>query len=66
MTKLNSSRPKPLGEPISSKEFFDYAKQVGAEMLDAALSALAIDPRRRPETLAVAEVIELSNKLRKT
>ncbi len=39
---------------------------VGAEKLDAALSTLAIDPRRRPETLAVAEFIELSNKLRKT
>lgn len=31
---LNSSRPKPLGEPISSKEFFEFGKKVGAVMLD--------------------------------
>ena len=31
---LNSSRPKPLGQEVSPKEFFEYAKEVGAEMLD--------------------------------
>jgi len=33
-TILNSSRPKPNGQPVSPKEFFEYAKEVGAEMLD--------------------------------
>jgi glutamine synthetase len=31
---LNSSRPKPLGQAVSVKEFFEYAKEVGAEFLD--------------------------------
>ena len=31
---LNSSRPKPLGGEVSPSEFFAFAKQVGAEMLD--------------------------------
>lgn len=34
MSKLNASRPKPLGAPVAPKEFFAYAKEVGAEMLD--------------------------------
>lgn len=31
---LNSSRPKPIGESVSPKEFFEFAKKVGADMLD--------------------------------
>jgi glutamine synthetase len=31
---LNSARLKPFGSVVSPKEFFDYAKQLGAEMLD--------------------------------
>jgi glutamine synthetase len=31
---LNSSRLKPIGEKVTPKEFFEYAKKVGAEMLD--------------------------------
>ena len=31
---LNSARLKPLGSEVSSKEFFAYAEQCGAEMLD--------------------------------
>ena len=31
---LNASRPKTLGSEISVKEFFAFAKEVGAEMLD--------------------------------
>ncbi len=31
---LNSARPKPLGETISAKEFFDFAKKSNAEMMD--------------------------------
>lgn len=31
---LNSARPKPIGSQVSEQEFFAYAKQVGAEMLD--------------------------------
>ena len=31
---LNAGRPKPIGSQVSEQEFFAYAKQVGAEMLD--------------------------------
>jgi len=31
---FNTSRPKPLGDTVSPKEFFDFAKHCGAEMLD--------------------------------
>lgn len=31
---LNASRLKPIGENVTPKEFFEYAKRVGAEMVD--------------------------------
>ena len=31
---LNAARPKPIGAQVSPKEFFEFAKKVGAEMID--------------------------------
>ena len=31
---LNSSRCKPIGEPVSAPEFFEYAEKTGADLID--------------------------------